>query len=139
MIIIDANESILGRLATHVAKLALTGEQVNVVNCENALITGDKKTVFEKFKQRLNFGAPLVGPYYPKQSNLIVRRTIRGMLPYKQDKGVKAFKNVKCYIGVPSQFADQKAIVIDKASIKHSQAPRYVRLGDIAPLIGGKQ
>ena len=50
--IIDASDMILGRLATYVAKKALLGEKVDIVNCEKAVITGNKKSIFEKYKQR---------------------------------------------------------------------------------------
>ena len=51
--IIDASDMILGRLATYVAKKALLGEKVDIVNCEKAVITGNKKSVFEKYKKRV--------------------------------------------------------------------------------------
>ena len=42
-IVIDANELILGRLATQVAKKLLLGVEVQIINCEKAVISGTKK------------------------------------------------------------------------------------------------
>ncbi len=37
--IIDANNMILGRLASFAAKKALLGEKIDVINCEKAVIS----------------------------------------------------------------------------------------------------
>ena len=50
--IIDISNSVLGRVATVVAKKALLGETVHVVNCENAIITGSKARLMADFKQK---------------------------------------------------------------------------------------
>ena len=67
--IIDAKNMILGRIATVAAKQALLGEDVNVVNCELAVVSGRKKHVLEKYKKRENRGDPHHGPYLPKVPN----------------------------------------------------------------------
>ena len=67
MIIIDATNLILGRIATFAAKQALLGEQIVVLNCEKAIITGERKMVINAFLQKIHRGVPLQGPYYPKQ------------------------------------------------------------------------
>ena len=38
--IINAENLILGRMTTYAAKKALQGEEVDIVNCEKAIITG---------------------------------------------------------------------------------------------------
>ena len=49
MKIIDGNDAILGRLASFVAKNALEGEEIVVLNCEKVVITGNKKRIKEDF------------------------------------------------------------------------------------------
>jgi ribosomal protein L13 len=44
MIVIDASGSIMGRLASSVAKSLLNGEEVHVINAEEAVIS-DRKSV----------------------------------------------------------------------------------------------
>ena len=45
-----------------------------------------------------------------------VKRTIRGMLPYKQERGRKALERVKCYIGAPEELDIKEMISIPGAS-----------------------
>jgi len=47
MTVIDANGLIMGRLASNVAKMLLSGEEVSIVNAEQAVISGSKVTTFE--------------------------------------------------------------------------------------------
>ncbi|MCD4666255.1 uL13 family ribosomal protein, partial [archaeon] len=85
---INAENLILGRVATYAAKKALMGETVNVVNCDKIIITGSKKQILDRYLARIHKGSrPTKGPFFPKTSERIVKRTIRGMLPYKQYKG----------------------------------------------------
>lgn len=130
--IIDASDMILGRLATYVAKKALLGEKVDIVNCEKAVITGNKKSIFEKYKQRNERGPrPTKGPFIPKMPDRFVRRCIRGMLPYKQEKGLKAFKRVMCYIGMPDEFKDKKIEIIQECNVSKVPSLKYVYIDEI--------
>jgi len=136
--IIDISNSVLGRVATVVAKKALLGETVHIVNCENAIITGSKSRLMADFKQKRERGIPLKGPYYPKQSDRIVKRAIRGMLPYKKPKGREAFERVKCYVGVPEKFENQKLEKIEGTDRSKLPNLKYLYLKDIAKQLGGK-
>ena len=100
--IIDATNLILGRLASKAAKQALGGEEVIVINCEKAIVTGDRKHIFDSYIAKFDIGQVNQGPYFPRKPDQLVRRTIRGMLPRKKPKGRSAFERVKCYIGTPS-------------------------------------
>ena len=40
--IVDANNLVLGRMATHVAKELLKGEKVDIVNCEKVVVSGSR-------------------------------------------------------------------------------------------------
>ena len=56
MKIIDASECIMGRLASSVAKTLLKGEEVHIVNAENAVISGSQDIVYGEYlsKRKLN-------------------------------------------------------------------------------------
>ena len=54
--IIDANNLILGRMATFVAKQALLGEEISIVNCEKAIMTGNKQQILAKYKKKNEYG-----------------------------------------------------------------------------------
>src|SRR3990170_1320984 len=86
-IILDASGAVLGRLSSEAAKKIKNGEEVVIVNAEKARITGDPKRIKEKYLQRRRVGSPHHGPYYPIRPDLILRRAIRGMIPYKTNKG----------------------------------------------------
>jgi large subunit ribosomal protein L13 len=112
---IDATGLILGRIATNVAKRTLMGETVQIINCEKAAISGSKSKI-DKVKKLRSMGSPFHGPFYPKAADRIVKRTIRGMLPYKQERGRKALERVKCYIGAPEELDIKEMISIPGAS-----------------------
>jgi len=135
MIVIDASNLIVGRLATTVAKKALMGVEINIVNCENAIMTGKRSEIFEKMKARRERGHPMKGPFFPTMPDRFIRRIIRGMLPYNQEKGKLAYKRVMCYIGVPVQFKDQKLETIKSADIKNSEALSYITVGKICAFL----
>ena len=54
MRIIDASGCIVGRLASSVAKGLLNGEQIHVINAEQAVISGTKKMVFTEYVEKRN-------------------------------------------------------------------------------------
>lgn len=134
--IIDAENLILGRLATYVSKRALLGDNIEVVNCDKAIITGKKKEVLAKYKHRRERGETLHGPYYPRVSDKLVRRTIRGMLPYKQSKGKIAFERVKCYRGIPEVLEGKKLESVQNAHVSKMQNLKYIKVGDVCKFLG---
>ena len=66
-IIIDASNSVLGRVASLAAKQALLGKDVIIINCNNALISGRKNFIVKQYKQKRSRGwYALKGPNFPK-------------------------------------------------------------------------
>ncbi len=138
MKVYDATDTILGRLATVVAKQALLGETVKIVNAGKAIITGSKKDVFKRYRRKVDMGGPFNGPYIPRMSDRFVRRVVRGMLPYKQPKGRDAFKRIMCHIDVPESMKDEKIIKLEAANIKKLPNLKYLAVKDVCKLLGGK-
>lgn len=116
MKIIDGKNAILGRLGSYVAKEALKGEEIAILNCDQVIITGSKKNIEKSFhEKRSRVGSSQKGPKHSKSSEKIVKRTIRGMLPeHRFGRGREAFKRIKCYIGVPKEFQESKTIKAGK-------------------------
>jgi len=114
--IIDGKNAVLGRLASYAAKEALKGEEIVILNCDEILITGNKKKIEADFKEeRSRVGHSQKGPKHSKSSEKMVKRTIRGMLPdHRKGKGKIAFKKIKCYVGVPKEFQESKKILAGK-------------------------
>lgn len=139
MKIYDGAGMILGRLASQVAKSALLGEEVAVVNCAKVYISGKKVNTFAREKQRRDRkGYPLKSAKLPRLADRVVRRTIRGMLPWKQTRGREAFKRVMCYVNVPKEFTDKKTISIKEASIKKLPTLKYITIAEVCKQLGAK-
>ncbi len=137
--IIDATNQLVGRMATRVAKASLLGEEVHIVNCDRAVLSGDRWFTMHKFKNRADRGNPAVGPWIPKQSHRLVKRIIRGMLPYKNANGKAAYARIKCYVGVPDALQGQKFESFKDAQLSKLQILKYVTVKDIIAHLGGKQ
>jgi large subunit ribosomal protein L13 len=67
-----------------------------------------------------------------------MKRTIRGMLPYKRERGIEAFKRVKVYVGVPREFADAQREILGEANMSRLSTPRYITLGAVSTFLGAK-
>jgi large subunit ribosomal protein L13 len=140
MKIYDGKGMVLGRLATKVAKDLLLGEVVKVVNSEKVIISGKKEAVFAKEKQKMDRrGYPLKSAKYSRMPDRFVRRTVRGMLPWKQARGKEAFKRVMCYIGVPEVLTKEKLIRVAVADAEKLPSLNYVTVGEVCKKLGGKQ
>ncbi len=136
--IIDANNLILGRLSSFVAKKALLGEKIEIVNCENCIITGDKPVIFAKYDRFVKMGTHEKGPFIHRMPHKLVKRTIRGMMPYKTEKGRAAFKSIKCHIGVPENLKNEKFESIKNASAEKVPNLRYIKIIEVCRYIGAK-
>jgi large subunit ribosomal protein L13 len=136
MVVINAENLILGRLASHVAKLLLSGEEVTIVNAEKVVITGSKKQIMDDYHKKRDIGGVRKGPYYPRTPDRILRRTVRGMIPYKKPSGKKAYHRLKVYIGVPKDLKDEKLNTVKSASCVDKI--KYVELGEVSRQLGAK-
>jgi large subunit ribosomal protein L13 len=112
MKIINGKGQILGRLASYVAKESLKGEDIAILNSEEIVISGNKKTTEREFlEQRDRVGHSQKGPKHHATTIKVVKRTIRGMLPnFRIGRGSDAFKRIKCHIGIPKEFEGKPII-----------------------------
>lgn len=115
-IIVDAEKSVLGRVASFVAKQALLGKAIIIVNSDKVLITGNKRGIIEHYHKAAKRGLySQKGPYLPrKDTGRMLKRTIRGMLSHRQQRGHDAFKRILCYPGIPAEYASVKMIKIER-------------------------
>jgi large subunit ribosomal protein L13 len=136
--IINAKNHILGRIATVAAKKAKKGEEVHIINCRHIVITGKKEVTLKKYKNRRSRGAQSTGPHFPRTPKGIMKRTIRGMLPYKKPQGRAAFERIKCYNTTPRDIEESEGETIKEAHINKTDA-QYITLNEISNELGGKQ
>ncbi len=136
MEIIDAKDAVLGRLATQVAQLANSGEEVRILNAEQVIISGDKQMVLKRYQERADLGTKDKGPFLKRRPDLFVKRAIRGMLP-RGAKGRDALKRIKAYIGVPDELKDKEA----KPAIKNLQTLgtlKFITVKELCSKLGWK-
>ena len=140
MKVYNGENMILGRLAARVAKDALLGEEVKIINCEKVVVSGQKQKIFAKNKQDFERrGYPLKSANHSRLPDRYVRRTIRGMLPWKQTRGREAFDRIMCYRGVPEALKDVEAITLKDSSLTKLPTLKYVRVGQICTQLGGNK
>jgi len=138
--VINAEGLILGRLSSHVAKRLRNGEEIVILNAEKAIISGRRKQLVEFYAHRRTRGASQTkakGPFYPRTSDAILKRTVRGMVEYKKPTGRAALKRLRVYLGVPKEFKDVKMETLESAKKPH--LVKFVHLGDISKELGAKQ
>jgi len=138
-IIIDATNLIVGRIAAYAAKQALLGETVDIVNCENAIISGNRKRIFEKHKHKESLGGPHWGPFFPKQADRHMRRVVRGMLSYKKARGKEAYKRVMCWLSVPEQLKGKKLETLKQANADKLPTTKYIKLSELMDFLKHKK
>lgn len=137
-LLVDAKNTVAGRLATAVAKQLLQGEYVVVINAEKAVLSGDRLSLIQQYKEYLGIrtrSAPWKGPLHPRQPDRILRRIIRGMVPWKKDRGRKAMKRLRVYTGVPEGLKTKRNLNISE---HERTGRRTVYLGEIAQELGWK-
>jgi large subunit ribosomal protein L13 len=133
--IIDAEGLILGRMATYIAKRLLNGEEIVIVNAEKAVLSGKKSGKTADAKEFLGVGHPRMGPFHYRRPDKIVRKSVRGMLPFKKPKGKQAYKRLKVYMGIPADFKGQKTEKPANAQATKLACP-HLTVGEFAREIG---
>ena len=125
--VVDANEKVLGRLATQIAMVlrgkhrptftphADMGYRVAVVNAERVIVTGKKATQKTYFRYS---GYPGGGKFrtfeeqMQKKPEEILRHAVKGMLP-KNRLGRKLIKKLKIYTGPNHPHQAQQPEVLE--------------------------
>jgi large subunit ribosomal protein L13 len=131
--IVDGENAILGRLASKVAKELLKGQQIVLINSEKIIVSGNPKAVMERFIVKREKGDPHKGPFFPRYPDRIFTRVVRGMLPYKSERGKRSLRRLKVFIGNPDDLKGQKiGKTIDDLTCK------YITLEKICKEMGAK-
>ena len=140
IIVFDAAGLVLGRMASVAARLLQAGSNVVIINAEKSIISGKPESVIKAAKKFLEVKGradPRSGPFHPRRPDEIVRRTIRGMLPWDKPKGKTAYRRLRVYIGVPEEFKKGKVETIQNASAAKLRCP-FITVGELANELGWK-
>ena len=133
--VVNAEGLIVGRMCSKVAKRLLNGEEVIILNAEKAVFSGKKKSKVLEAHIFLEVGAPVRGPFHYRRPDRFLRKTVRGMVPYKQPKGKAAYGRLKVFMGVPLDLKNQQMITFEEASAANLKGPHFT-LGELAKEIG---
>lgn len=116
--VIDAKNKILGRLCSQIAKKALLGEKLVIINAKDAIISGSKSDIYNKFLKKLNVSTatnPRRGPFWPRRPDTLLRNSVKKMLPRKKLRGKEALKRVHVYIeDIPERFKKRYQKLIEE-------------------------
>ncbi|MEM2908477.1 MAG: 50S ribosomal protein L13 [Candidatus Hadarchaeales archaeon] len=141
MLVIDATDLILGRMASFVAKRLLEGERVAIVNAERAVISGKREATFKAYDAWMeirNLVNPKKGPFHPRRPDALVRLTVRGMLPFDKPRGREAYRRLRVYTGVPPELKDMKFESIPDAHLSRLRTGWFIRVGELSQHLGAK-
>ena len=146
-IVYDATDKVLGRLASVVAKQLLTARKAGnplriiVLNSEHAIVSGQRSTVLADYDFKYKLNHPRKGPFFPRMPDQIMKRTVRGMLPYqKNSSGRNAVKDLRVMIGCPTNLSGDELpdghVWGDTSALERPLPVKFVRLGDISSSLG---
>jgi large subunit ribosomal protein L13 len=144
--VFDADGLVLGRLASTVADMLLKAarsdrdDKVVIINSEKAIVSGSSTSVLQNYHDKYALNHARKGPFYPRMPDMILKRTVRGMLPYqRKSSGRRALRNLRVEIGCPHHLTScmpEGHVEGDDSKIRKSLPESYVRLGDISASLG---
>ena len=135
MVVVDGSGMIFGRFASQIAKSLLNGEEVQIINADQMVISGHPKVILARFqvrRQLQNKGTPEHSPRWSKVPHLLVKRMIRGMLPNKKAKGREAHRKLLVYTGNPKNLTPEDRF--KKATV--AKGIKKMKIVDLCRLIG---
>ncbi len=146
-LVYDARDKILGRLASHVAKQLISArkdgreQRVIIYNAEHAIVSGPRTQVLSRYDQKYKLNHARKGPFFPRMPDQILKRTVRGMLPYqKNSSGRGALRDLRILIGQPTNISEEELpeghAWGDTDSIERPLPLKFVRLGEISSSLG---
>ena len=146
-LVYDATDKILGRLASLVAKQLISArkagreQRVIIYNAEHAVVSGPKTRVLANYDGKYKLNHARKGPFYPRMPDQILKRTVRGMLPYqKNSSGRGALRDLRVLIGKPPNLSGEELpdghAWGDTGPIDKPLPLKFVRLGEISSSLG---
>ena len=146
-LVYDATDRILGRLASLVAKQLISArkegreQRVIIYNAEHAVVSGPRTRVLANYDGKYKLNHARKGPFYPRMPDQILKRTVRGMLPYqKNSSGRGALRDLRVMIGKPPNLSGDELpdghAWGDTGPIDRPLPLKFVRLGEISSSLG---
>ncbi len=130
---LNAEGAVLGRVGSIACKELLKGKEVVIINAEKSIITGSRENVIGDISHWKGLGGKgLKGPKVSRNSDMLMKRMIRGMLPWDRTKGREAYDRLRCFIGNGPLKAEELKLV-EKVEVK--KPLKYVTLAEVSKYI----
>lgn len=134
--VFDGAGAVVGRLSALVVKKLLQGKRVVILNCEKGVISGDPKGVVQRYRAKRgmqNKSDPEHSPKWPRRPDFLFKKILSGMVPRKP-RGRSAFKKLRIYLGVPSEYAGKPC---QQYALK-SNFIKSITVGELCERLGWK-
>ncbi len=142
--LVDARRQIMGRICSRIAKQALLGDSLVIVNAKDAVISGHTDSIILAWldrQEKHTLSKPTRGPFWPHRPDTIMRRCLRSMLP-KNDRGRSALKRIQVFISDVPNHLKSKYPIDGEFKIAKADGDKIKRdvmsLGELAVHIGWK-
>ena len=136
----------MGRLASASADILLKAaregrdDKIIIINAEKAIVSGRPRSVLNTYHKKYELNHARKGPFYPRMPDMILKRAVRGMLPYqKKSSGRRALRNLRVEIGCPIHLSGDLPdghVQGDDSKFRRDLPERFIRLGDISADLG---
>jgi len=140
-IVIDGTDLIAGRVSSNVAKLLRKGNRVSIINCDKIMISGNKLSIVDEYKEFLKIASilhPKHGPFHPRRPDTIMKRMIRGMLPKEKPSKKTDLERLRTYIGIPKQIRTLERTQLEKSRITKPSS-NYTTMTELGKYIGASE
>jgi len=110
-LIFDGDGAVVGRIGSVAVRELLKGNSVFILNCDKAVVSGSRKIIVGRVEQlrTMGRGGSMKGPNFSKNPEKLIKRMIRGMLPWNRPRGRAAYKRLKCFVsGENSGISDEE-------------------------------
>lgn len=135
MEVLNAEGRSVGRISSEASEKALKGKKVRIINSEKAVVTGNKKEILEKYREKFNLrniGNPEKAPKtVSRRPDLFMKKTVKGMIPENKRKGKKAIRRIKAYINNPENLESK-----NKESNKQKKDKNHITVKKICEKLG---
>jgi len=131
-IVVDGENAVVGRMGSWVAKQLLKGDSVVILNAEKAIVSGDPgENIADIVALRDKGGSSQKGPQISSLPDRMLKRMIRGMLPFDRTRGREAWRRLKCYTSYANDVKEKNG----KKFFDGKLPAKYVTIKQICELL----
>ncbi|QID87708.1 60S ribosomal protein L16B [Saccharomyces pastorianus] len=143
VVVIDAKDHLMGRLASTIAKQLLNGQKIVVVRTEALNISGEffrNKLKYHDYLRKATRFNKTRGPFHFRAPSRILYKAIRGMVSHKTARGKAAMERLKVFEGIPPPYDKKKRVVVPQALrvLRLKPGRKFTTLAKLSSSVGWK-